>query len=314
MVFLKEVLNVDVRKVEYKHLFPNYINSRYNIECVYLDEVKVFFIYPKVAIDSLSVLKKHLEKIRQAEYVPIVVILSKITARERKQYISARIPFIVKGKQCYLPFLGTLLTERCDFKAKKIKKLTPSAQVLLFYFIYNKAKDMYINDVCNTFGFSAMTISRAVKELEELNLICSYKEGVKKIISTEFYPKDLFEQAKAYLISPIKRTQYILKEELNSSYVYAGDSALAMHSMLNEPAISCYATGDTEVLRNIKDEIIYDEKNQVEIQVWKYRPCIYKKMGIDVLSVVMTYQHSHDERIAGALEEMLDILWSKLYG
>ncbi len=314
MNFLKKVLNINARESECEYSFPNYINSRYNITCAYLDEVKVFFLYPKIDIESLSVLKKHIEAIRQSEHISIVVVLSRITAREREKYIKLRIPFIVKDKQCYLPFMGTLLTERCDLKVQNSEKLMPSAQILLFYFIYNKAKDMYIKDVANVLGFSVMTISRAVKQLEQLGLLSSYKTGVKKLISSKLKPAELFEKARPHLSSPIKRKQYTLMENLDKDYIISGDSALSLHSMLSPPNVPCYATTDTLDLRKIKDDILVDDKKQVELEIWKYRPFVFKTMNFDVLSVVICYDNNHDMRIEAAKEKVLEKLWSSLNG
>ncbi len=314
MSFLKEVLNIDAREYVCENSFPNYIISRYRITCAYLDELEVFFIYPKLEIESITMLKKHIQKIRQNKNIPIVVILSKITARERKKFIKANIPFIVKDKQCYLPFLGTLLTERCDYKLREVEKLMPSAQVLLFYFIYHKAEDMYLTDVCDNLDFSAMTISRAVKELEEILLITSYKDGVKKVISSELSAKELFEKAKPYLSSPVKRRQYIFKDNFNYNFVIAGGSALSVYSMLNPPYMPCYAVKDNDTWRESKDEILINEKNQMELEIWKYKPCVFKEMDIDVLSVVMSYENSYDTRIEEAITSVLAELWRRLDG
>ncbi len=312
MIFLKEIFNLKIKEFECKYSFPNYINRRYKIHIVYLDEKKSFFIYPKVKIESMNILKKHIEKIKQKEKIPTVVILEKITARERAKYIQAKIPFIVKDKQCFLPFLGTLLTERCDVDIEPPKKITPATQALLFYFIYKKAKDMYIQDAISNLEFSSMTISRAVKELEQIKLVKTYKDGVKKLISSELSCENLFEKAKPFLSSPIKRKQYISKENLTDNCILAGDSALSRYSMLNPPYIQCYATNDAKIWRKNKDEILTDDKKQAELQIWKYKPCTFKKTEIDVLSVAMSYLDVYEERVEKAVEEMLAELWRQL--
>ncbi len=314
MKFLKEVLNINVRESECNYSFPNYINSRYRITYAYLDDLKVFFLYAREEIKSVNNLTKHIEKIRQKENIMLVLILEKITARERKKYIKAGIPFVVIGKQCYLPFMGTLLTERCDLRLNDIKKIMPSSQVLLFYFIYHKAEPMHIKDACDNLGFSSMTISRAVKELEKIGLIATHKEGVKKLISSDFEPRELFEKAKPYLSNPIKRKQYILIKDVEADYLISGDGALSMYSMLNPPIIPTYATVDTKILRENKDDIIIDNKNLVELEIWKYKPCLYKEMHIDVLSLIMSYEDNYEARLIKAKEEVLEELWRKLDG
>ncbi len=314
MNFLKEVLNINVRESKCNYSFPNYINVRYKITEAYLDDVKVFFFYPKEEIESINMLKKHIGKVKQKENITVVLILSKITARERKKYIKAKIPFIVNDKQSYLPFMGTLLTERCDVKISNKQKIIPSAQVLLFYFIYHNAKPIYIIDARNNLEFSAMSISRAVNELNGIGLIKTHKEGVKKIMACDLTPKELFEKAMPYLSSPIKRKQYIFKKDLKDNYYLAGDSALSEYSMLNPPNVSCYATSDNLSLRETKDLDLLDDKNQIELEIWKYKPCIFSKMNFDVLSVIMTYEDSYDSRIIEAKEDVLQKLWSIIDG
>ncbi len=314
MKFIKEMFNIDVKETDCRIQFPNYIRNRYVIRYAYFNDVKTMFLYPKEKVESINLLATHINNIRKKELLSVIVILDRITARERKKYIKMKISFIVKGKQCYLPFMGAVLTERCDSEIGSIQKLMPSSQVLLFFLIYNKGQDMYIQEAVKNLGFSAMTISRAVDELEYIGLIKSYKEGVQKVVSIELSVEKLFEKAKPYLNNPIKRVQYVYRENLKEEYVLAGDSALSKITMLNLPALKCFATKDNGDLRKSKNEILFDKSRQVELQIWNYKPCIYEEMGIDPLSVAISYMDTYDERVEEAVGDMLNELWRRLNG
>ncbi len=314
MKFISKLFNIEVKETACQVQFPNYIRNRYVIRYAYFNDVKTIFLYPKEKVDSINLLATHINNIRKKEKSSVVVVLDRITAREREKYIRMKIPFIVKGKQCYLPFMGAVLTERCDSEIGLIHKLMPSAQVLLFFFIYNKGRDMYIQEAVKSLGFSPMTISRAVDELEYIGLIKSYKEGVQRIISTDLSAEKLFEKAKPYLKNPVKRLQYVYKEKLKDEFVLAGDSALSKITMINQPVLKCFATKDDSDLRQFKDELLFDKSKQVELQIWNYKPCIYEEMGIDPLSVATSYMDTYDERIEEAVGDMLNELWGRLNG
>ena len=136
MDFLKRILHINVRYEE-QILFdlPNYITSRYSIRASWIDKVKVFFIYHKTEVEQVNTLKKHFSKIHTIEKRPLILFFDRITARQRQKLIDTGISFVVENKQCYLPFMGTLLTERCDAEISRCDKLVPSAQMLLLLYI-----------------------------------------------------------------------------------------------------------------------------------------------------------------------------------
>jgi DNA-binding transcriptional ArsR family regulator len=317
MEYLKRVLrlNVKIDKSAQSYSLPNYIISRYSINTALFDRQKVFLLYPKTELDQVNAIKKHVQKIQTIEKIPVVIVLTRITARQRQNMIDAGIPFVVENKQCYLPFMGTILTERCDAPVDSAEKLIPSAQMLLFYYIYKNKKEIYASEAVEALKVSAMSITRAVRQLEQTGLIRTYKNGVMKIITSDYTARELFERSKGHLSCPIKRKQYIRKEAVDQSLLISGDQALSMYSMLNPPRVNVYATGEYEKWKDYLEDTFFDEEQQVELQIWKYNPqMLAKDSAVDVLSLAMCYVDDPDERVEEAVEEMLEQYWRNSYG
>jgi DNA-binding MarR family transcriptional regulator len=317
MEFLKRTLrlNVKIDESTENYPLPNYIISRYTMRSALFDRQKVFLLYPKTELDQVNAIKKHIQKIQTLEKIPVVVVLTRITARQRQNMIDTGIPFIVENKQCYLPFLGTVLTEKCDAELESAEKLIPSAQMLLFYYIYRNQKELYANEAVEALGVSAMTITRAVRQLEQTGIIHTYKNGVKKILTSEYTGQELFEKAKKYLFCPINQKKYIRKEMVDESLLISGDQALSMYSMLNPPKTNCYATGETTKWKDQMEDALIDDTAQVELQLWKYDPRVLANgSSVDVLSLAMCFCDDPDERVEEAIEEMLEEYWRNTNG
>ncbi len=316
MEFLKNTLHINVRYDDAKqYSLPNYIISRYIVRNAYFDKQRVFLLYVKTELEQVNTIKKHIQKLQSFENIPVVLVLYKVTARQRQGLIDGGVPFVVENKQCYLPFMGTLLTERCDVIAEPSDKLLPSAQRLLFYYILFNQKELPSSTAVSALGVSAMTITRAVRQLEQLELIKTYKNGVSKVITSDYFGKELYEKAKEHLICPIKRRGYIPKSIISDDLLIAGEQALSNYSMLNPPMLCSYAC-DTDVkLQEHITEMLIDDKEQVELQVWKYNPKpLSKNEQVDILSLAMCYSNDSDERIEEAVDEMLDEYWGAMNG
>jgi DNA-binding MarR family transcriptional regulator len=302
-------------ETEPKYPLPNYLVSRYTIKLVLFERQKVFFIYPKTELEQISTIKKHIQKIQTVEKIPVVLVLTRITARQRQNMVDAAIPFVVENKQCYLPFVGIMFTERCDAGVDFVEKLIPSAQMLLFYYILKNQKELYANEAVTALGVSAMTITRAVRQLEQIGLIHTYKNGVMKIITSKYDGRELFEQAKKYLFCPIKQKMYVRKENIDDSLLISGDNALSMYSMLNPSRLDCYAIGTEEKWGVKLEDTLIDDEQQAEIQIWKYNPKVLARNStVDILSLAMCYVNDTDERIEEAVDEMLEQYWENRNG
>lgn len=316
MEYLKKMLGiqVDFAGCEYKHL-PNYLVSRYEVKKVFLDEVPVFFLYLKMDLDQIAAVKKHIRQIKKLEAIPIVLVLKQMTFYQRENLIREKIPFIVEGKQIYLPFMGMYLQERCNAEMKEQTELLPSAQMLLLYFIYQGSGKMAASQATKGLGLTATSISRASKQLEQMRLIKTKKQGVNKIVFSEQTPKELFDLASRVMISPVKRRVYVPKDVIQNSLLKSGVLALAEYSMLNPPLVGVYAVDSITKWNHVMTNRLQNADLQVAIELWRYDPLrLSKGNTVDPLSLALSFQDEKDERVEGSVEEMLDTLWRKIDG
>jgi len=100
----------------------------------------------------------------------------------------------VDGKQIYLPFMALYLQERGDAEKIDISGILPSAQLLLLLYIYQGCGELLTREASRKLGFTATSISRASRQLQEMGLIQTEKRGVQKVICSPIgirYPKML---------------------------------------------------------------------------------------------------------------------------
>ena len=316
MEYLNKVLGVKViyKDVEFKHL-PNFIATRYRLQLVSMNEQKIIFLYPKTELEQIEVLKKHIARIQKNENLPVVLVLKELSFRQREYLIREKIPFVVDGKQIYLPFMAVYLQER--YSAEKIprEEILPSAQMLLLHFIYGGEQELSTSQAAKDLELTPTSISRASRQLEEMGLLHIRKVGVQRIMQSEESPKTLFQKAGDKLLNPIKRTVYIPKKYVGTDLLESGYSALAEYSMLNEPNVRCYAAKRISQWKDFTTNSLQNSKVQVAVEMWRYNPRkLSTRNTVDELSLALTLREDADERVEEAVEEMLHKLWRRIDG
>ena len=316
MEYLNKVLGIEVtyENVDFKHL-PNFIVTRYRLQMASMNGKKVIFLYPKTELEQIVVLKKHIARIQKNENMPIVLVLKEIISRQKEYLIRERIPFIVEGRQIYLPFMALYLQQRCNAERKPREEILPSAQMLLLHFIYGGAQELSTSQAAKDLELTPTSISRASRQLEEMGLLHIRKVGVQRIMQSEDSPKTLFQKAGDKLLNPIKRTVYIPKELVGTELLESGYSALAEYSMLNKPNIKCYATERISQWKDVMTNSLQDSQVQVAVEMWRYNPQkLSTRNTVDELSLALSLRKDVDERVEAAVEEMLNELWMKIDG
>ena len=267
--YVERVLGLNVSRQPWEHLqkMPYYIQDRFTIEEVTLGNIVTLFLYPKTELDHMVALQKHIVRIQKAENVPVVIVLTTMSRYRRDAFVEARISFIVPEKQLYLPFIGTYMQERFDSEDVKLEKFQPAAQVLFFYYLYQGDKNMYMSNAVKDLGYSAMTISRAAKQLVQTGFFTECKDGVQKILTGTMQGKELFYSVRPALINPVRRRTSVKKTDLNDEYLLAGDSAVAKQTILNDSMFRCYAV----VGKQKFEELPYamDANTDVVVELWK---------------------------------------------
>ncbi len=314
MDYLNQVLGIHVSYKKAKTTsLPNYIYERYRLQRVTLDETEAVFVYPKGNLDAVNILQKHLDRIQKAENAPAVLVLTQITYRQKEYLLRERIPFIVEGKQIYLPFMGTYLQERCDGDQPQADVMPPSAQLLLLYYIWHGCGELQTNEAVQKLQFSSMSISRASRQLEAMGLIRCEKRGIQKIIYSEVTPEVLFHKAEAHFRNPVKRTVYVPKSSIGKDLLLCGYSALSEYSSINPPQVASFATDSLEPWEKTASKTLLDSADQCALQLWRYDPRILAGgKSVDRLSLALSLQGDKDERVEQSTEEMLNQVWREI--
>lgn len=316
MEYLRTLLGI---KVEYRaadglHL-PNFITSRYRIRKAVLDNIEVFFLYPVTELESVGILKKHIVRIQKVENIPVVLILDQLTYRQKEYMLRERVPFIVEGKQVYLPFMAVYLQERGDAEKIERKELLPAPQMVLLYFIYHGSGRQLMSRAVTDLGLTSTSVSRGVRQLEELGLLKTEKDGYQKVLYSELSAQELFQRAHGNFQNPVKRIVYVPLGQIQDKLLESGYTALARYSMLNEANVVCYAANSISGWDGVFTKKLQDGQTQAAVELWRYDPG--KLSGtdtVDPLSLALALKDDADERVEEAVEEMLEEVWGKIDG
>lgn len=316
MEYLNKILGIEVvyENVALTHL-PNFIATRYRLQLVSMNGQRAIFLYPATELEQSEVLKKHIARIQKNENLPVVLVLKELTYRQKESLLREKIPFIVDGRQIYLPFMAVYLQERCNAEKESREEILPSAQMLLLHFIYGGARELSTSQAAKDLKLTPTSISRASKQLEKMGLLQIKKRGVQRILQSEDSPKMLFRKAENKLLNPIKRTIYIPKKFVGIDLLESGYSALAEYSMLNAPNVKCYATEKISQWNDVMTNSLQDSRVQVAVEMWRYNPRkLSTRNMVDALSLALALREDADERVEEAVEEMLNELWGKIDG
>ena len=256
---------------------------------------------------------QHMARFRGMLNAPAILVLPTVAPGERKQLIQQGVPFLVPGRQLYAPHMGVILTERFAAMPTQERALaSPATQALLIWFLnhYPLTETWSAFEEAGVLGYTDMTATRAVRELLKFGLFELEVRGRAKYLKLVQSRRDLWEMAKPYLRSPVVRTLGTYDHRILSlgPVRWAGESALANMSMLNDPQQPVMAM-TAEAAQQAKQKGVFFEPRPladgVAVQVWRYRPDMNAKTNtVDPLSLWLSLRDSRDNRIQIALEEI----------
>ena len=261
---------------------------------------------------SPSEIRKWFDKVRTLSQGPVVFVVEAMASYERKRLIEQKVPFIGPGNQLYLPDLGLDLREYFRRRAPTSDgALSPSAQAFLITALLRQPwqVEWQPSTLASPLGYTAMTVSRVVKELTAAGLATSYPVGRSRWLRMELAPLQTWERATAILRTPVKRTVWVPGGSAAGVPLrLAGLSALARRSMQAEPSRPVYAIGPAQWKAVVKagiQELPEAMPGAHEWQLWTYNPAlVLDQATVDPLSLILSMQDILDDRVQIALGEL----------
>ncbi|NOQ80515.1 MAG: HTH domain-containing protein [Gammaproteobacteria bacterium] len=302
---------------------PFFLQESYEFYSVdILDRTCLLMISRSPVGDSPAVVKKHLNGVVKHYIGDVIYVVEAISSFNRKRLIEQNISFIVPGNQLYLPLMGLDLREYFkSVKETKQKALSAVSQVLLLRYILGHYKTpLSAKELAEWLGYSSMTLTRAIKDLEEKGLARSTIKGREKHLIFPLDAKELWLIAKPYLQNPVKKTLWITKPDRDFPALISGESALSDMTMIAEPKkqIQAIFLNEWAGLKKLMKLNECDKwaSNSIQLELWRYNPCLLtEKDVIDPLSLwlslTLASEKLNNERIDMALEELMDKFWSK---
>jgi DNA-binding MarR family transcriptional regulator len=243
-----------------------------------------------------------------------LLILKTIGAYERKRLIEAKIPFLVPGLQLYLPDLGLDLREQFMTPQKVKLKITPAAQVVVLAALLNRItpnSEFTGAGLAEQFGYTKMTMTRALDELRQLELVGC--EGERRFARHHFLVsgRNLWHRARPNLRSPVKKRVYV-DEWFQGCEFKAGESALSERTMLTAPQRAMWAITSKE-WKQIQREpglhmipAVSKDMAHAEFEIWHYDPrLLSEKRCVDPFSLALSLINVSDDRVQMAVDELL---------
>ena len=264
-------------------------------------------------------ISQHTKLLRELLDAPVIIALPEIAPGERKQLIAHGVAFVVPDRQLFAPQLGVILTERFGAEPRREQELfSPATQALLIWFLNHHpvTETWHPFEEAAALGYAGMTATRAVRELLQFELFELEVRGRAKYLKLQSTRRDLWQKAKPHLRTPVLRTLWTYEKRIVqvTDARWAGESALAHLTMLNEPRQQVVALTAEDEQRAKQAGIFFEPReiaDGIAVQVWRYEPGMQaKEKTVDPLSLWLSLRDNRDDRIQMALDEIEEkFLW-----
>ncbi len=313
--YLKETLDIDIRPKQWSGpgTLPIFLQNTYAFFGVRILGVPCMVMATKDKKEQTpTTIQKHMLQMRKKWQDEVIYVQQKVTAYNRKRLIQHKIPFVVPLNQMYLPFLGIDLREHFKNIREKEASFSPSTQVVVLYYL--SQRDLFRltpKTLANELGYSIMTMTRALDELDGVGLGTIAMEGRERVLRFNRDKKQVWEIALKRLRSPVKKRLWVKTFSNKPFGMKAGLSALAHYSNLSEPANAVLALEGKQwkKVKTNDDVMILDivEPNASEFEIWSYSPKLFgEKRVVDRFSLFLSMREDGDERVQSAIEGMME--------
>jgi len=299
---------------------PGYLKQRYEPGLARLagQTWLVAFLREKEAPPPLA-LRKQLDQLAERIDPPATGVC--LVAEHLPPYLRARLvelgqPFVVPGRQLFWPAIGSAETLQRPHRLLPVpvKNLGPAAQQLLIALLLDRLlPPVTIAGAAEAMGYTAASVSQAVKALEASGLVRSEAQGRARVFTQAEPAAAIWQRAQPLLRTPVRQRVRILQADLPLELTTrAGESALAAQTDLVDPTEPVYAIASRQWPKPVDARHIpTPDAGTCVVELWRYPPEATAAQGtVDPLSLFLSLHDSKDERVQLALQDLMErIAW-----
>lgn len=262
--------------------------------------------------------EKHIQLARQNLGRDVAFVFLEMPSFDRKRFVEKGIPFMVPGKQAFLPMALVDLREHGG-RALAIAHgsdenlSAPAQSTLLYYLQHPDAQKWPLNQWANVLDCSPSTMTRVRSELAQHELCNEVGQGRSLLLVFAEDRRALWGRINQRLASPVRAVHHVTFQDraADLQLLRAGFSALANMSMLADPREDMYAIHSPRFRELLNKGAIVElptaMEESVAIERWRYDPLPLAADGqsVDGLSLVLSLRDSHDDRVQMALDDIL---------
>ena len=316
--YLNEVLGITVpyKKVAPEKLknLPFFLAKGYDFGEIRLYNQEIILLIVKDDF-TIEVLRTHLTKVQSVLGLLVVAVIHQVDSYKRLRLIEKRLPFIIPGKQLYMPDLLISLKEFGNtwVKDQQPKNMQPAAQFLLLYHLQVESLEgLNLGKIAEKLRYNPMTITRAAYYFYNIGL-CKIEGTKEKFLKFNTSKRELWDIAEPNMTNPVNKRQFYTGYILDQNLKKANINALAHLTELNDEPLEYLAMqpGYGKFIGSVNLKPVVPMEGNVCIEEWKYDPALLTKTEyIDPLSLFLCFRENKNERIEMALEKLIEkISW-----
>lgn len=277
---------------------PIYFAERYSFsQCtIFGQELLLVMVSKERRDETPKTIKKCVEQLREQWLGEVVFLSNGLQGYDKKRLVELKISFVIPGNQMYLPSLGFDLREHLKrLRTPEVKRLSPAAQVVMLFVLYNWRRDGFIPTfLAGKLNYSQMTLTRVFNEYLATDIGCIEFEGRKRVLRFQEDRGVVWQKILPILRNPVKQRLKIIRPD-KKGLAIAGFSALGHYGKGLKGGEPVYAVGKSELKTFEKAGVIqYPGKNgpaeTAELEVWHYSPTLFaRQMVVDPLSLYLSF-------------------------
>jgi hypothetical protein len=293
---------------------PPFLTQRYDlIEGEILGRPCLLMLGNNIQDDTPATIAKHRDLIRrQASGRAVILVTDRVSNHNRHRLIGQHVPFIVPGNQLFVPELAVDLREH--FRSERdapADGLAPTAQLLVLAALMGRiAPETTATELASLFHYSAMSMGRAITELEAFELAQTESAGRFRHVRFTLPRDTLWIRALPLLRSPVRKRRRVRRPPDGLDLPLAGETALAERTNLSDPrletrAVAASAWKHIAASYDLGRPPSWDEP-VIDLETWAYDPLLLGDSGmVDALSLWLSLPNGADDRVAAAKDALL---------